>query len=58
MDLQINVTDSGAGTEVRAMGTIRVGIFGCMRGGSFPKAILMNNGEIVALCDRSAEKME
>lgn len=40
------------------MGTIRVGIFGCMRGSSFLKAVMMNNGEIVALCDHSIEKME
>lgn len=40
------------------MKPIRVGIFGCMRGSSFPKAVLMNNGEIVALCDRSTVKME
>ena len=40
------------------MRPIRLGIFGCLRGSSFPKIVLMNNGEIVALCDRSTEKME
>lgn len=40
------------------MRPIKLGIFGCMRGSSFSKSILMNNGEIVALCDRSTEKME
>lgn len=40
------------------MRPIKLGIFGCMRGSSYSKAILMNNGEIVALCDRSSEKME
>ena len=50
--------DLSAEMEVRTMRPIRLGIFGCMRGSSFPKAVLMNNGEIVALCDRSIEKME
>ena len=29
------------------MRPIKLGIFGCMRGSSFPKAVLMNNGEVV-----------
>ena len=58
MHLNNVVNDLGAETEARTMRPIRVGIFGCMRGSNFPKSVLMNNGEIVALCDRSIDKME
>lgn len=40
------------------MRPIRLGIFGCKRGSSFTKAILIHNGEIVALCDRNVANME
>lgn len=40
------------------MRPIRMGIFGLGRGSSFPEIILMNNGELVAFCDRDVEKME
>lgn len=40
------------------MQSIRVGIFGCVRGREYLRAIMANNGEIVALCDRNREKME
>lgn len=40
------------------MRSIRVGIFGCMRGADYLRAIMANNGEIIALCDRNREKME
>ena len=38
--------------------TIKFGIFGLGRGSSFYKAILANNGEIVAVCDREESKLE
>lgn len=31
---------------------IRMGIFGCNRGMSFAKIIMMNNAEVVAVCDK------
>lgn len=37
---------------------IRLGIFGLGRGGTFLKSVLLNNGEVVAMCDWSREKME
>ena len=37
--------------------TIKFGIFGLGRGSTFYKNILMNNGEIVAVCDISEEKL-
>ena len=38
--------------------TIKFGIFGLGRGSTFYKNVLMNNGEIVAVCDLSEEKLE
>jgi len=40
------------------MRQIKFGIFGLGRGGSFYRDILANNGDIVAVCDRSEEKLE
>ena len=36
---------------------IKFGIFGLGRGGSFYNTVLVNNGEIVAVCDRDEEKL-
>lgn len=38
--------------------TIKFGIFGLGRGSDFYKNVLMNNGEIVAVCDMSQEKLD
>ena len=38
--------------------TIKFGIFGLGRGGSFYNSILANNGDIVAVCDLSREKLD
>ena len=38
--------------------TIKFGIFGLGRGSYFYKNVLMNNGEIVAVCDMSREKLD
>ena len=40
------------------MKTIRLGIFGLGRGGSFYEDIRLNNGEVVAVCDRDEEKLQ
>ena len=40
------------------MNTVKIGIFGLGRGSSFYNSILLNNGEIVAVCDRREEKLE
>ena len=40
------------------MRTVKMGVFGLGRGSSFYNNILMNNGEIVAVCDRQEEKLE
>ena len=40
------------------MKTIKMGIFGLGRGSSFYKNILLNNGEIVAVCDKNEEKLK
>ncbi|MBQ7779377.1 MAG: Gfo/Idh/MocA family oxidoreductase [Clostridia bacterium] len=40
------------------MKTIKLGIFGLGRGSSFMESVLVNNGEVVALCDRDVKKME
>ena len=40
------------------MRTVKMGIFGLGRGSSFYNNILLNNGEIVAVCDRQEEKLE
>lgn len=58
MQLDEVVVTESAEMEERGMRPIRVGIFGCMRGSNFPKIVLMNNGEVVALCDRSLRKLE
>ncbi len=39
------------------MKKIKIGVFGCGRGASYYESILMNNGEIVAVCDFDEEKM-
>ena len=39
------------------MRTVKIGIFGLGRGGSFYNTIMVNNGEIVAVCDKSEEKL-
>lgn len=39
------------------MRTIKMGIFGLGRGASFYNNILLNNGEIVAVCDRDEKKL-
>lgn len=38
--------------------TVKFGVFGLGRGSSFYKAILANNGEIVAVCDKNEEKLK
>ena len=40
------------------MKTIRIGIFGTRRGDSYVKNILMNNGEVVALCDKDEKYLK
>jgi predicted dehydrogenase len=40
------------------MKTVKMGVFGLGRGSSFYQNILLNNGEIVAVCDRQEEKLE
>ena len=40
------------------MRTVKMGVFGLGRGSSFYQNILLNNGEIVAVCDRQEEKLE
>ena len=40
------------------MKTIRLGVFGLGRGGSFMEIVLANNGEVVALCDRDEAKKQ
>lgn len=40
------------------MKNIRLGIFGLGRGASFFESILVNNGEVVALCERDKAKLE
>ncbi len=39
------------------MKKIRIGVFGCGRGAAYYNSILMNNGEIVAVCDFNEQKM-
>lgn len=39
------------------MKKIKIGVFGCGRGAAYYNSILMNNGEIVAVCDFLEEKM-
>lgn len=39
------------------MKKIKIGVFGCGRGASYYESILMNNGEIVAVCDFNEDKM-
>ena len=39
------------------MKKIKIGVFGCGRGASYYDSILMNDGEIVAVCDFDEEKM-
>lgn len=40
------------------MQTVKFGIFGLGRGASFYDNIRLNNGEVVAVCDKSEEKLE
>jgi len=40
------------------MRTVKIGVFGLGRGSSFYNNILLNNGEIVAVCDRQEAKLE
>lgn len=40
------------------MKTIKLGIFGLGRGGGFAETIIVNGGEVVAMCDRDVSKME
>ena len=40
------------------MKNIRLGIFGLGRGSSFYDSILVNNGEVVAVCDGNPEKLK
>ena len=40
------------------MKTVKMGVFGLGRGSTFYNNILLNNGEIVAVCDRQEEKLE
>lgn len=40
------------------MKTIKMGIFGLGRGSSFYNNILLNNGEIVAVCDQNESRLE
>lgn len=40
------------------MKVIKFGVFGLGRGSSFYQAIQLNNGEIVAVCDRDEKKLE
>ena len=40
------------------MRTVKMGVFGLGRGSTFYNNILLNNGEIVAVCDRQEEKLE
>ena len=37
--------------------TVKFGIFGLGRGGSFYNTVLLNNGEIVAVCDLNEKKL-
>jgi len=39
------------------MKKIKIGVFGCDRGAAYYDSILINNGEIVAVCDFNEEKM-
>ncbi len=39
------------------MKTLKIGVFGLRRGGSFFDNILLNNGEIVAVCDMDENKL-
>lgn len=38
--------------------TVKFGIFGLGRGGTFYKSVLENNGEMVAVCDKNPAKLE
>lgn len=38
--------------------TVKFGVFGLGRGGSFYNSILANNGEVVAVCDLSRDKLD
>ena len=38
--------------------TIKFGIFGLGRGATFYETVLMNNGEIVAVCDIRQQKLD
>ena len=38
--------------------TIKIGIFGLGRGSAFFESILLNNGEIVAVCEKNQKKMD
>ncbi len=40
------------------MRTIKFGIFGLRRGATFYRNVMMNNGEVVAVCDRDETKLE
>lgn len=40
------------------MKIIKIGIFGLGRGGSFYEDILLNNGEVIAVCDKDESKLE
>ena len=40
------------------MATVKFGIFGLGRGGAFIESVLKNDGEIVAVCDKSKTKLE
>ena len=40
------------------MKTVKFGIFGLGRGSNFISSVLKNDGEIVAICDKNAEKCE
>jgi len=40
------------------MGNIRIGVFGLGRGASYFSSILMNNGEIVAVCEKNEETLQ
>ena len=38
--------------------TVKIGVFGLGRGGDYIKSILLNNGEIVAVCDSDDAKLK
>ena len=40
------------------MKKVKIGVFGLGRGSAYIESILLNNGDIVAVCDQNEEKLE